>query len=137
MSGWAETCRLVTERARGRCEYCRMSQELQRVTFHVDHVVPTSGGGQDGLENLALACGQCNLHKSDRQTLPDPDSLAVVPLFNPRTDRWDDHFRWEGCRLVGKTAQGRAVIEAFRLNDPRMLRIRQAEELFGLFPPPS
>jgi hypothetical protein len=112
-----------------------MHQRLQHATFHVEHVIPSSAGGGDDLGNLALACTQCNLHKSNRQSLPDPDSLAVVSLFNPRVDNWDDHFRWDGYRLVGRTASGRAMVEAFHLNDPRPLLIRRAEETFGLFPP--
>ncbi len=132
---WAETARLVETRAGQRCEYCRMHQALQGATFHVEHVVPSSRGGSDGQENLALACPSCNLHKSDRVEVPDPDSGATAPLFNPRRGNWSDHFRWNGCRVVGVTPVGRATVFALDLNHPRRLLIREAEEMFGLFPP--
>jgi hypothetical protein len=137
MTSWAETARQVEERAGGRCEYCRMHQSLQGATFHVEHITPSSCGGSDDLGNLAWACPGCNLKKSDRLTGLDPDSGNQVPLFHPRNDRWDDHFRWEGYRLIGVSPVGRALVETFDLNHPRRLLIRQAEEHFGLFPPPG
>ncbi len=29
---------------------------------------------------------------------------------HPRRDLWHDHFRWQGTRLFGRTAAGRAVV---------------------------
>jgi hypothetical protein len=135
MSSGAETVRLVEARAGQRCEYCRMHQALQGATFHIEHIVPSSRGGSSEPDNLALSCPGCNLHKSDRISVPDPDSDATVVLFNPRRDRWGDHFRWEGYQLLGRTAVGRATVFALQLNHPRRLLIRQAEELMKMFPP--
>ena len=135
MTSWADTERQVIARAGDRCEYCRMHQALQGATFHVEHAVPSSRGGSDGLENLAWSCPSCNLHKSDRTEALDPVSGSTVPLFNPRTDRWADHFRWDGYTVVGITVLGRATVAALALNHPRRLLIRHAEELFSLFPP--
>jgi hypothetical protein len=112
-----------------------MHQSLQGATFHIEHIVPGSRGGPDDPDNLALACPSCNLHKSDRMDVSDPDSGTMVPLFNPRKDRWDEHFRWDGHRIVGVTAIGRATMLALDLNHSRRLLIRQAEAQFGLFPP--
>ena len=126
---------LVRQRAGDRCEYCRMHQSLQGATFHLEHVRPRSRGGETTAENLAWACPQCNLHKSDRVQAPDPEGGRFVPLFNPRRDCWTNHFRWAGETLVPLTAIGRAAVAALDLNHPRRLLIRQAETLFGLFPP--
>src|SRR5689334_3163854 len=104
MSTWAAIVRQVESRAAGRCEYCRMHQSLQGATFHIEHVIPRARGGPSTLDNLAVACPGCNLHKSDRTHVIDPDSSSTVPLFNPRTDLWDEHFGWEGYRLVGRTS---------------------------------
>jgi hypothetical protein len=131
----AEIVRQVEARARQRCEYCLMHQALQGATFHVEHILPTSQGGSSELENLAWACPSCNLHKSDRMSVSDPDSNQQVPLFQPRSDRWDVHFEWEGCRVKGRTSTGRVTVFALNLNHPRRVLIRQAEELFGMFPP--
>lgn len=125
----------LERRAGGRCEYCLMHQSLQGATFHVEHVIPAHRGGLGDLQNLAWACPGCNLHKSDRVEAADPQTGQLVALFNPRTERWPDHFDWNGYETVGVTAIGRATILALQLNAPRRLLIRQAEELFSLFPP--
>jgi hypothetical protein len=137
MSGlsWSETVRIVETRAGGRCEYCRMHQALQGATFHVEHIDPTSKGGTSELDNLAWCCPACNLSKANRVEVPDPDSGAVVRLFHPRREQWSVHFRWVGYRLAGQTPIGRATVLALDLNHARRIRIRQAEELFGWFPP--
>jgi hypothetical protein len=112
-----------------------MHQALQGATFHVEHIVPRSRGGATNLDNLAWSCPGCNLRKSDRVEALDPQSGVIVPLFNPRTDRWSEHFRWQGYLLIGQTSVGRATESILELNHPRRVLIRQAEELFGLFPP--
>jgi hypothetical protein len=45
------------------------------------------------------------------------------------------HFRWEGEHLIGQTSTGRAMVLALDLNHSRRILIRQAERIFGLFPP--
>lgn len=105
----ADLVRRVFQRAEQRCEYCQMHQALQGATFHIEHVIPYSLGGADDEANLAVACPSCNLHKADRIVVPDPDSTALVNLFNPRQDRWSEHFRWEGVRIIPLTATGRAA----------------------------
>ena len=112
-----------------------MHQALQGATFHLEHVVPSSKRGSSRLANLAWCCPSCNLHKSDRTEATDPADGSHVALFNPRLMVWRDHFRWEGHRVVGLTPSGRASVIALCLNDPRRLLVRQAEELFDLFPP--
>ena len=132
---WSLIVAEVEQRAAGRCEYCRMHQSLQGATFHVEHIVPAVRGGPSTLPNLAWACPGCNLHKSDRTEVTAPDTGESVPLFHPREHAWSDHFAWDGFRLLGLTAIGRVTILALHLNHERRLRIRQAEQLFGLFPP--
>jgi hypothetical protein len=112
-----------------------MHQSLQGATFHVEHIIPRSRGGQTQLDNLAWACPSCNLHKANRVEVIDADTGNQVPLFNPRLDNWQAHFRWDGYRVVGHTPTGRATIAALDLNHSRRVQIRQAEELFALFPP--
>src|SRR5262249_29762647 len=135
MTSWAEIARQVEARAEQRCEYCRMHQTLQGATFHIEHVVPHSQGGPSDLTNLAWACPSCNLRKSDRTEVTDPDTGARVPLVNPRTDQWSVHFLFQDYLVVGQTPVGRATVVALDLNHPRRVLIRQAEETFELFPP--
>jgi len=86
------------------------SQTGQEATFHVDHVVPRTAGGQTHSRNLALACVSCSLRKEARQSAADPRTGKLVPLFNPRRQHWAEHFRWDGVRLVGISATGRATV---------------------------
>jgi hypothetical protein len=135
MTAWSEIAREVERRAAGRCEYCRMHQALRGATFHAEHVIPRCLGGVSELENLAWACPSCNLHKSNRIEARLPDVSQSVPLFNPRTDKWEDHFRWDGYEITGLTPVGRATVDMLLLNHKRRIKIRQAEALFALFPP--
>jgi len=114
-----------------------MHQSLQGASFHLEHVVPISRGGESELGNLAWSCPGCNLQKSNRIEAMDPDTGSIVVLFHPRTDLWKEHFAWDDYQLVGRTPSGRATIAAFDLNHERRVRIRQAEQMFGLFPPES
>jgi len=125
----------VESRASGRCEYCRMHQSLQGASFHLEHIVPKSRGGSSELDNLAWACPSCNLHKSDRVEATEPDSGAVVSLFHPRSHAWNDHFDWDDYSILGLTTIGVVTISKLDLNHPRRVRIRKAEQIFGLFPP--
>ncbi len=112
-----------------------MHQALQGATFHVEHVVPRSRGGESNSENLAWACPGCNLHKAGRIEAPDPFTGEAVRLFSPRTDQWADHFRWNNYDVLALTAIGRATATLLDFNHSRRIQIRRAEELFKLFPP--
>jgi len=59
----------------------------------------------------------------------------LVPLFNPRRDSWNRHFRWVSVRLIGLTTTGRATISLLQLNRRRILAIRNVEKFFGRHPP--
>jgi hypothetical protein len=126
--------RMVVERAGGRCEYCRLAQVGQEAAFHIDHIRPRTAGGPTVAENLALACVSCSLHKAAKLLAPDPDTGLPVPLFHPQTERWAEHFRWEGERVIGLTPTGRATVAALAMNRPLILAIRKEEAAFGRHP---
>src|SRR5882724_1817399 len=104
----SELRRLVISRAGNHCEYCSLDQRGQEATFHVDHIHPVTAGGQTISENLALACVSCSLRKASRQVLVDVETGTEAMIFNPRIDKWTEHFSWNGERLVGLTPTGRA-----------------------------
>jgi len=76
------------------------------------------------MENLALACQRCNLHKGPNLSGVDPVTGELVQLFHPRRDRWAEHFRFEGVRLEGLTTTGRATVDVLAMNDARRLELR-------------
>lgn len=51
------------KRQRGKCYYCQCKLGDK---YHVDHVVPLSRGGSNSIDNLVLACPECNLRKQDK-----------------------------------------------------------------------
>jgi hypothetical protein len=128
--------RTVRERARDRCEYCRLPQEaVPLASFPIEHIIARQHGGGDGLANLALACHHCNAHKGPNLAGIDPASKQLAPLFHPRRDRWDDHFRWRGPRAIGKTTLGRSTVRVLALNDQELVALRRALIEEGIFPP--
>ena len=137
------TRRIVRERANLHCEYYHADEGWQFIRFTIDHVLPQAAGGSDDSENLALACRNCNERRGNRTEGRDPETSAVIPLFNPRRDIWAEHFSWdaERIRIIRHTRTGRATVEILDLNDDRhdgtVLRIRQHDVSDGYHPPPE
>lgn len=117
----------VRIRAGSCCEYCQKPQQHSPfIPLQIEHVIPRKHGGDDNMENLALACADCNLHKGSNLTGIDPDTKLITPLLNPRQDRWQDHLIWDGLRIVGLTAIGRTTVRVMELNALPRLRVRLA-----------
>ena len=130
-----ESLEFVATRAGRRCEYCQMHQSLQGATFDLEHIIPRALGGSSDSSNLALACPSCNLHKADRTSTSISSNGDSIPFFNPRLDEWGNHFEWDDYTPIAKSEIGRVTIQSLDLNHERRIRIRRAEQLFGLFPP--
>lgn len=122
---------LVRQRAGDWCEYCRLPQDAVEATFHIEHIVALQHGGQDDPSNLALACDRCNLYKGPNLTSIDSESGAIIPLFHPRQDIWQDHFAFRGPRLIGLTSRGRATVQLLNMNAPRRIQLRSELQATG------
>jgi 5-methylcytosine-specific restriction endonuclease McrA len=121
----AATRALVRQRAYNRCEYCQIHQDDSPLAvLHIEHIRPLKHGGSDDEGNLCLACIDCNLHKGSNLTGVDPDTEVVTLLFHPRTQRWNEHFRWDGIYLVGLTDVGRTTIRVLCMNSDEQLELR-------------
>jgi len=120
----ATTRDLVRRRAENRCEYCLLRQEHSELTHHIEHITAQQHGGDDHVDNLALACHRCNCNKGPNLTGVDPISGELVPLFHPRRDRWAEHFLFHGVRIQGITPAGRATVQVLAMNDARRLELR-------------
>jgi hypothetical protein len=130
-----DVAREVRQRAHNRCEYCHLPVSVYPLPFPVDHIVARQHGGKTALENLALACLHCNRHKGPNIAGTDPSTGEIVRLFHPRLDRWNDHFKWTGAELTGRTSIGRVTIQVLAINDPDFLAVREAlvkEQSFSL-----
>ena len=107
-------------RAEHRCEYCHAPEMVFNFLFEVEHILPLALGGLDVEGNWALACRSCNLRKAIHIRGTDPEDQSVVPLYHPRQDRWDEHFRAtvDLGRIEGITPTGRATVDLRRPSPP-------------------
>jgi hypothetical protein len=126
--------RQFIEQAGGRCEYCRIHQQDSLYTHEVDHIIPVKHRGATHEENLCLACLECNRHKGSDFGSFDPETGQITPLFNPRQQVWDDHFRLEGARIIPLSPEGRVTVFVLKLNDEIRVRARRALLQAGRYP---
>lgn len=128
---------IISERANGRCEYCKSLQKYSPQPFVNEHIIPIVVGGTNELDNLAFSCGGCNGHKYTKTTGIDPVSNKVTPLFNPRLDIWDMNFQWsaDNLALIGITEIGRATINALQLNRLNVINLRILTSMTDEHPP--
>jgi hypothetical protein len=127
----------VFARDAGRCLYCGLAQLGHGATFHIDHIMPRSKGGPTSLDNLALQCPNCSLHKADKVSALDPETGSIVALFHPLRQRWVEHFRFgsDGA-CVGLTPVGRATTVALGMNNTIPRFARACQMMLGLLPAP-
>jgi hypothetical protein len=105
--------------------------------MELDHLFPRSLGGPTAESNLWLACSTCNDHKSNRFLITDPMSGVTVKIFNPRRQKWEEHFVWsaDATQIEGTTAVGRATVAALQLNRPSLVLARRLWVAAGWHPP--
>ena len=129
--------RRVAALAEHRCGYCQTLQRISGAPMHVEHIVPLALGGTSDDSNLWLACAWCNSFKGTKISGVDPATGVEVPLFNPRTQQWSDHFRWsdDGSEIVGLTAVGRVTVATLRLNNEYLVASRRQWVAAGWHPP--
>ncbi len=120
----AELRSAVQNRAGNRCEYCRLHENDDPYTFHVEHIVAKQHGGSDHIDNLAWSCQECNSRKGPNLSGRIRPSGEVVTLFHPRKQQWARHFRWHGPFLEGKTKAGKATIYTLDLNSKHRIAVR-------------
>jgi hypothetical protein len=60
--------------------------------------------------NLALAGIRCNRYKGPNIAGIDSETGALTPLFHPRIDDWNSHFRSNGSEIAALSATGRVTV---------------------------
>lgn len=120
---------LVYKRARGFCEYCRISEEDSFTKHQIDHIIAEKHGGLTVEENLALSCTLCNKHKGSDLSSIDNETGEIVPLFNPRKNVWSEHFEIENGYFIGLTPNARATIRLLQSNNLARIEERRVREL--------
>ena len=118
----------VREQAGHRCGYCRSHQRYILGVLEIDHIVAQARGGTNEEENLWLACRLCNGSKGAQIDGFDIITGQTVKLFNPRQQKWSDHFLWNesGDQIIGITPCGRVTVIALQLNNVLAVTVRRA-----------
>jgi hypothetical protein len=88
------------------------------------HEIAVKHGGRAVEENLALCCTVCNRFKGGDIASIDPETGQLTPLFHPRRDRWDDHYRLSDGEILALTPRGRVTIRLLRMNRPTRIKER-------------
>jgi len=134
-----DTRQRVRKRADNRCEYCLSHQDYVLGRLQIDHVQPIAKGGSDTEDNLCLACELCNQHKWAKTHGIDPQTGQHTPLFNPRQQKWTEHFAWSpyGTEIIGLSASGRVTVVALNLNNELAVTVRRNWIQAGWHPPKS
>jgi hypothetical protein len=127
----------VRKASKNCCGYCLLPQEILMGKLEIEHILPVSQDGTDDLENLCLACRECNSYKSSKVFGFDFESKRKIKLFNPQTQNWKRHFTFSENKtiIIGKTACGRATIEAIKMNNEQAVKARMLWVEVGWYPP--
>lgn len=124
----------VAQRAGYRCEYCLTSEADSVIAFEVDHIFPVKHGGPTSLENLAYTCIICNRQKGSNIATAEYPSRQFISLYNPRTDKWTEHFDLAEGLIIAKTEIGAATIKVLDLNHVERIMERQLQIRSGSYP---
>lgn len=127
----------VAKRANYRCEYCLVSEQDTYFGFEIDHVISKKHGGTDSADNLAYTCFLCNRHKGSDIGSLNNETGELVRFYNPRTDRWTEHFALQNAQIVPLTDIGLVTLRVLQLNTGA--RIKEREDLLqaGRYPIPE
>jgi hypothetical protein len=126
--------RLVMQRANGKCEYCLVREEDSALNLQVEHIISEKHGGATREDNLASACVFCNRFKGSDIASISPTTGQVVRLYDPRRDRWSDHFQINGALIVPITEVAEATARLLRFNSDDRLLERRTLQAAGRYP---
>lgn len=126
----------MAARAGQRCEYCLIHADDTFFGCEVDHIVSEKHGGATREDNLAYACLFYNRNKGSDIASILPETGELVRLFNPRLDRWGDHFRLglDGITILPLTPIGEVTSRLLGLNSNARLLERQDLRQVGRYP---
>jgi hypothetical protein len=119
------------------CGYCRTPELIAGFRLTIEHILPEALGGATVEANLWLTCHACNEFKAARVQGQDPVTGKLVRLWNPRRQKWHDHFRWsdDGTEIISLTPRGRATVATLHLNRLELVGARSLWVQVGWWPP--
>lgn len=130
----ADLRRRVVARAEEICEYCLLAEDDTFYGCAADHIISEKHGGGTDDENLAYACVCCNQAKGSDIGSINWDTEEFVRFYNPRMDRWADHFELVGNRIEGLTPIGLVTARILGFNTGERVLERQSLQSIGRYP---
>jgi hypothetical protein len=115
----------VAARASNLCEYCLIHENDTAFGCAVDHIISLKHGGTSEADNLAYACVFCNRFKGSDIGSIIWETREFTRFYNPRCDRWADHFQLTDAVLTPLTNIGDATARILGFNDSERLLERQ------------
>ena len=108
----------LLESSNKKCAYCECILQEKDSYSQIEHFHPKSLYPQEVVlwDNLLPACGRCNAHKGDHNTVK-------IPIINPYKDVPKEHLSTQAFRLYPKTDMGNITITRLNLNDNNRLCI--------------
>jgi hypothetical protein len=134
MARWisAELRQIIADRANELCEYCLIAEADTFYGCEVDHIISLKHGGSTEPDNLAYACALCNRAKgSDIGSISSTGEFSR--FYNPRTDRWSEHFRLEGSTIRPLTTTGEVTARLLGFNESARVHEREEMIRFGKY----
>ena len=127
----------VAKRAGRFCEYCFLHEDDTFFSCQIDHIISIKHGGQTAFNNLAFTCIFCNRNKGS-----DIGSIILseenfTRFYNPRIDKWTDHFDLDKFNIHPKTNIGYVTSKILILNDSNRLLERKILYDAGRYPLPE
>ena len=108
----------LLESSNKKCAYCECILQEKDSYSQIEHFHPKLLYPQEVVlwDNLLPACGRCNAHKGDHNTVK-------IPIINPYKDVPKEHLSTQAFRLYPKTDMGKITITRLNLNDNNRLCI--------------
>lgn len=126
--------RVVATRANALCEYCLIHEDDTVFGCEVDHIISEKHGGATEGGNLAYACAFCNRAKGSDIGSILQSTGVFVRFFNPRLDRWAEHFTLDGVAISALSDIGNVTGRILAFNTDERLLERQILRDVGRYP---
>lgn len=130
----SETRRFVSARANHVCEYCLIAEEDAYFRFQVEHIISRKHGGSSEINNLALAGVFCNRHKGSDIASVVRGQDHLVRFYQPRNDRWRNHFQLNGVIIEPLSDIAEATIRILQVNHDDQILERRTLHRRGRYP---
>ena len=129
-----ETRRIVAGRANFVCEYYLVAEEDAYFRFQVEHIISRKHGGSSELHNLAFACVFCNRYKGSDIASLKPGTNELIRFYNPRSDRWHEHFHLNVAAIESLSDIGEATVRILQMNHDDQILEREVLTRHGRYP---